>query len=74
MFPENKVPAFTVIRMSLAFGYTAGVAVPLLAPIAVSFWIEISLIVVSVVSYSILVFITHSREQLFPLCYRKKSN
>ncbi|XP_011409961.1 PREDICTED: protein unc-93 homolog A-like [Amphimedon queenslandica] len=74
LFPKNKVPAFTVIRMSLGVGYTAGFAVPLLAPIAVSFWIANSLIVVSVVSYSILVFITHSREQLFPLCYRKKSN
>ena len=72
LFPTKKVTAFTVVRMSLGVGYLLGVLVPLFAEIEVSFWIEVSFIVIGLISYSVLLFTTHNREQLFPLCYYKK--
>ena len=74
LFPTRKIPAFTVIRMFQGVGYTVAVIVPLFAVITVSLWMEISLIVIALISYSVLLFTTHNRKQIFPLCFSADSS
>ena len=73
LFPTKRIPAFTVIRTSQGVGYIISFIVPLFAAITVSLWIELSLIVIALISYSVILFATHNRKQLFPLCYKEAS-
>ncbi|XP_011410250.1 PREDICTED: protein unc-93 homolog A-like [Amphimedon queenslandica] len=72
IFPDEKEPAYSAIRMELAIGYTLGFAVPLFANVYASIWIMLCLVISSVLCYSVLVFLTLSKDQLCP-CYKSGS-
>ena len=74
MFPAKKEPAFSVIRMGLATGYLVGFSMSLFLKTQVLLWIVFSLIILSLISYSILVFKTLTKEQLFPCCSKIEKN
>lgn len=66
----KKEPAFSIIRMGLATGYLVGFSLSLFLKTQALLWIAFSLVILSLITYSILVFKTLSKEQLFPYCYK----
>lgn len=74
LFPTKKEPAFSVIRMGLATGYLVGFSLSLFLETQALLWIAFSLVTLSLITYSILVFKTLSKEQLFPYCYKIKKD
>ena len=69
IFPDQKEPAYSAIRMELAIGYTLGFVLPLFANVYISIGVMLLFVISSVICYSLLVFITLSKEQLCP-CYK----
>ena len=77
LFPQQKEPAYSAIRMGFALGYILGFLVPLFATFSANLWIEVGILLLSLCAYSLLYFKTQKKEQIFPFCYRKiiqKSN
>lgn len=72
LYPNKQEPAYSVLRMGLSSGYLFGFLVAILFEITVILWILVCLLTVSVVMYSVLVFTTQKREQLFPCLHGKK--
>ena len=71
LFPHKKEPAFSAVRMGLSAGYLIGFSSAIFLDFKVILWIAFSLIIISLITYSILVFKTHKKELLFP-CYAKR--
>ena len=57
--------------MGLSTGYVIGFSSAIFLNFKVLLWIAFSLIIISLTTYSILVFKTHTKNQLFP-CYAKR--
>ena len=71
LFPTKQEPAYSVIRMGLSTGYLTGFLLALFFKTPILLWIAFSLILISLTTYSILVFKTYTKEQLFP-CYANR--
>ena len=56
--------------MGLSTGYLIGFSSAIFLDFKVILWIAFSLIIISLITYSIFVFKTHKKEQFFP-CYAK---
>ena len=72
LFPTKQEPAYSVIRMGLSTGYLTGFLLALFFTTPILLWIAFSLIMISLTTYSILVFKTHTKEQLFPCCVKRE--
>jgi hypothetical protein len=59
--------------MGLATGMMLGFSTALLLEYQYLLWIAISFLCISVVTYSVLVFKTQTKHQLFPACYKEKT-
>ena len=70
LFQHKKEPAFSAIRMGLSTGFLMGYSSAIILNLKGLLWIAFSLIIISLTTYSILVFKTHTKHQLFP-CYTK---
>ena len=60
--------------MGLATGYLVGFSLSLFLKTQALLCIAFSLVMLSLITYSILVFKTLSKEQLFPYCYEIKKD
>ena len=71
LYPDKQETSYSVLRMGFSFGLLLGFLLSILLHHHVIFWIIVSFITVSLILYSILIFKTQTRQQLFPCLYRK---
>ena len=74
IFSDKQEAAFSVLRMGLAGGFITGFLGALVLDFKVQLYIPLCYIIVTAITYTILVFITQSKEQLLPCCFRNKED
>ena len=71
LFHKKQEPAFSVSRMGLATGMILGFSTAIFLKYKYLLWIAFSFLIITLVVYSILVFKTLSKHQLFPACFEE---
>ena len=74
IFSDKQEAAFSVLRMGLAVGFITGFLGALFFDFKVQLYIPLCYIIVTAITYSILVFVTQPKEQLLPCCFRNKED
>ena len=74
IFSDKQEAAFSVLRMGLAVGFITGFLGALVFDFKVQLYIALCYIIVTAITYSILVFVTQPKEQLLPCCFRNKED
>lgn len=72
LFPNKQQTAFSANRFFYSSGLMSGFFLPLVVSLRVHLWLMVAQVVVSVITYSILILKTSSRDQLLP-CLAHKS-
>ena len=73
LFPNEQQVAFSANRFYFGLGLATGFCLPLVVSAKVHIWLIMALLVVSVLTYTVLVFKTSSRDQLLPCLTWKPS-
>ena len=74
IFSDKQEAAFSVLRMGLAVGFITGFLGALVLDFNVQLYISLCYVIVTAITYSILLFVTQSKEQLLPCCFRNKED
>lgn len=74
LFSDKQEAAFSALRMGLAVGFITGFLGALVLDFNVQLYIPLCYIIVTAITYSILLFVTQSKEELLPCCFRNKED
>ena len=74
LFSDKQEAAFSVLRLGFGVGYIAGFLGALLLDFKVQLYVILCNIIVTAITYSILVFVTQPKEQLLPCCFCNKED
>ena len=72
LFSDKQYAAFSVLQMGLGVGFITGFLGALVFDFKVQLYIPLCYIIVTAITYSILVFVIQSKEQLLPCCFCNK--
>ena len=74
IFSDKQKAAFSVLRMGLAGGFITGFLGALVLDFKIQLYVILCNIIVTTITYTILVFVTQSKEQLLPCCFHNKED
>ncbi len=58
--------------MGMAIGFTVGFVGAIFLNIKVMLWIDLGLLIIALISYSVLMFVTQPMEKLLPCCKKRQ--
>ena len=67
---DQQEVAYSVLRMGLALGFILGFSSPLYLDTSVLLYLMLALIIISSISYSVLIFSTQNKKELLPCCFK----